>query len=69
MCDAAESLYPSFHYTQGAYLLLRGAYFWEGAYYPGYKVFQLKSTLFQISVNTTRQRRLVQHLGETLLLQ
>ncbi len=32
---------------------------------------QLKETdtLFQISVNTTRQRRLVQHLGETLLLQ
>ena len=26
-------------------------------------------TLFQISVNTTRQSRLVQHLGETLLLQ
>ncbi len=32
-------------------------------------LFMLHTTLFQISVNTTRQRRLVQHLGETLLLQ
>ncbi len=30
---------------------------------------ELNSTLFQISVNTIRQSRLVQHLGETLLLQ
>ncbi len=35
----------------------------------GPQVKALGYTLFQISVNTTRQRRLVQHLGETLLLQ